>query len=90
MRDNFWSRRGENDEEYLSALQQRTEELYQVPDQSPDEDGIIEAAVLILRDTLVLPRMVAPIFINDELNLLALQEAQYNDEIGRASCRERV
>ncbi len=80
MRDNFWSRRGENDEEYLSALQQRTEELYQVPDQSPDEDGIIEAAVLILRDTLVLPRMVAPIFINDELNLLALQEAQYNDE----------
>lgn len=80
MRDNFWSRRGENDEEYLSALQQRTEELYQVPDQSPDENGIIEAAVLILRDTLVLPRMVAPIFINDELNLLALQEAQYNDE----------
>lgn len=80
MRDDFWSRRGDNEEEYLSALQQRTEELYQVPDKVPDEQGVIEAAVLILRDTLVLPRMVAPIFITDEMNLMAIQEAQYNDE----------
>ncbi len=58
------------------ALSQRTEELYRVPNLEPNEDGIIETAVLPLRDLVVFPRMVAPIFIGREASLLAVQEAQ--------------
>ncbi len=66
----------EDHDSYNPALTQRTEELYRVPNLEPDEDGIVEAAVLPLRDLVVFPRMVAPIFIGREASLLAVQEAQ--------------
>ncbi len=66
----------EEQDGYNLALSQRTEELYRVPNLEPNEDGIIEAAVLPLRDLVVFPRMVAPIFIGREASLLAVQEAQ--------------
>jgi ATP-dependent Lon protease len=66
----------EEQDSFNLALSQRTEELYRVPNLEPNEDGIIEAAVLPLRDLVVFPRMVAPIFIGRESSLLAVQEAQ--------------
>lgn len=80
MKDELWTARGENNDEFLSALQQRTDELYQIPDKEPNEDGIIEGPVLVLRDTIVFPRMVSPIFITPGQNQDAIQEAQYNYE----------
>ncbi|MCE7919818.1 MAG: endopeptidase La [Chloroflexi bacterium] len=41
----------------------------------PKADGLIEAAVLPLRDMVIFPRMVSPIFIGREASLLALEEA---------------
>ncbi|NOY97974.1 MAG: endopeptidase La [Chloroflexi bacterium] len=45
-----------------------------------DEDGLIEALVLPLRDLVIFPRMVSPIFVGREASLLAIQDAQANNQ----------
>lgn len=78
MKSDDWYSRQSNPEDFSSAIHQRTEELYRVPDCEPDEDGIIECPVMILRDIVVFPRMISPVFIPPGANLLAIQEAQFN------------
>ena len=78
MRSDDWIQRPEDPEEFSSSMHQRTEELYRIPDGEPDSDGCIEAPVFILRDVVVFPRMISPIFVTPGPNLLAIQEAQYN------------
>ena len=73
---NHTSEWNERDDNFTPALSQRTEELYRVPNREPDEQGLIEAPVLPLRDLVVFPRMVSPIFVGREPSLLAIQEAQ--------------
>ncbi len=70
----------EEEDNFDLTLSQRTEELYRIPNREPDEDGIIEAAVLPLRDLVVFPRMVSPIFVGREGSLLAVQEAQHKEQ----------
>ncbi len=70
----------EEEDNFDLTLSQRTEELYRVPNREPDEDGIIQAAVLPLRDLVVFPRMVSPIFVGREGSLLAVQEAQLKEQ----------
>ena len=62
------------------TLSQRTEELYRVPNMEPNADGLIEAVVLPLRDMVIFPRMVSPIFVGREASLLAVQEAQRKEQ----------
>jgi len=71
-----------NDEEdnFNLALSQRTEELYRIPTMEADADGLITAFVLPLRDLVIFPRMVSPIFVGRETSLLAVQEAQMNNQ----------
>jgi ATP-dependent Lon protease len=78
MRSDDWFVRQDNAEDYSSTLHQRTEELYRIPDSFPGEDGLVELPVLVLRDIVVLPRMVSPIFVTPGPNLSAVQEAQAN------------
>jgi ATP-dependent Lon protease len=78
MKNEDWSPQPEEEEDYSSALHQRTEELYRIPDTKSDKDGLIECPVLPLRDLVVFPRMVSPIFIAPGQGLLAIQEAQFN------------
>jgi ATP-dependent Lon protease len=66
----------EHEGDFAPALSQRTEELYRVPNLEPDADGLVEAPVLPLRDLVVFPRQVSPIFVGREASLLAAQEAQ--------------
>jgi ATP-dependent Lon protease len=78
MRSDDWFPRQDNSEEFSSALHQRTEELYRIPEGEVDSEGFIECPVLILRDIVVFPHMISPIFITPGPNLLAIQDAQYN------------
>lgn len=78
IRDKDWYF-GDEDDNFGEALHRRTEELYGVPDAIPDEDGFIECPVLPLRDLVVFPHMVSPIFIGREASLLAIEDAQIND-----------
>ena len=77
MKDD-WSR-SDMPEDYTSGLHQRTEELYRIPDAEPDQDGLIECPVFVMRDMVVFPRMISPVFIEPGTNLLAIQEAQIDE-----------
>ncbi len=70
----------EPEDNFDSGAAQRTEELYRIPNIEPNSEGLIEAAVLPLRDMVVFPRMVSPIFVGREISLLAVQEAQRKNQ----------
>jgi ATP-dependent Lon protease len=71
-----WKKRLDNPDEFTAALYQRTDELYQVTDSTPDEDGTIYCPVLVMRDIVVFPRMVSPIFVSPGQNLDAITHVQ--------------
>ncbi len=79
MRNNDWFLRSD-DNDFGEALNRRTEELYSTPDAVVDEDGLIECPVLPLRDLVVFPRMISPVFINQDSVALAIEDAQANDQ----------
>jgi len=73
-----WKKRLDNSEEFTAALYQRTDELYQVNDAMPDENGMILCPALVMRDIVVFPRMVSPIFIAPGQNMEAITFVQKN------------
>ena len=75
MRDDEWYPRDE-DHGLGEVLYRRTEELYNIPDSVPGSDGTIECPVLPLRDVVIFPRMVSPIFVGREASLLAIENAR--------------
>jgi ATP-dependent Lon protease len=78
MNQNDWD--FEEEENFGVALSQRTEELYRVPNWEVDDEGLIEAWAVPLRDLVIFPKMVSPIFVGRETSLLAIQEAQDNNQ----------
>jgi len=78
MKDSDWYYHDEDDD-FGEAVHRRTEELYKVPDAVIDPDGLIECPVLPLRDLVIYPRMVAPVFVGREASLLAIEEAQMDN-----------
>lgn len=70
----------EEEDNFDLTLSQRTEELYRIPNMEPNADGLIMAAVLPLRDMVIFPRMVSPIFVGREASLLAVQEAHRKEQ----------
>lgn len=70
----------EGDEDFGMALHQRTEELYQTLNAELNDEGEIECLGLILRETLVFPRMVSPIFIDGAENLITAKLASESNE----------
>ena len=79
MRDDDWYSTDE-EEEFSETLHHRTEELYSIPDAVPDAEGLIECYVLPLRDLVIFPRMVSPVFLSQEIAMLAAEEAQANNQ----------
>lgn len=78
MNENFYL--NQDDEFSMNGMNQRAEELYQIPDMEVDDNGEIECAAIIMRDMIVFPRMVTPIFVSPGANYNAIQEAQFNFE----------
>ena len=74
MRSNDWYLKDDEDE-FGDALHRRTEELYNIPDAIPDEEGLIECPVLPMRDMVVFPHMVSPVFLSIDMAILAIEEA---------------
>ena len=67
-------------EEYASALQQRTEELYRIPDGKPDRNGFLSRPVIVFREVVVFPHMISPIFVPQGAGLMAIQDAQFEGQ----------
>ncbi|MBK5107675.1 MAG: endopeptidase La [Anaerolineales bacterium] len=68
------------EDEFGETLHRRTEELYSVQDALTDDDGFIECPAIPLRDLVIFPRMVSPIFVGREGSLLAIENTQLEDQ----------
>ena len=79
MRNRDWFLR-EDEDEFGETLHRRTEELYSVQDTLSDENGFIECPAIPLRDLVIFPRMVSPIFVGREGSLLAIEDTQLEDQ----------
>ncbi len=79
MKNSDWYFRDDEDD-FGDALHRRTEELYSIPDAMPDEEGLIECPVLPLRDVVIFPHMVSPVFLSQAAAILAIEDAQLNDQ----------
>ncbi len=78
MKESDWYYHDEDDD-FGEAVHRRTEELYKVPDAVTDPEGLIECPVLPLRDLVIYPHMVAPVFVGREGSLLAIEESQMDN-----------
>ncbi|MBI3360927.1 MAG: endopeptidase La [Chloroflexi bacterium] len=61
-------------------LGRQAEELYGTIEAELDDDGLIECPVLPLRDMVVFPHMVSPLFVGREGSLAAVTAANQNHE----------
>ncbi len=68
------------DLDFEDMLEDQTEELYRVRDLRPDSRGLIEALVLPLRDMIVFPNMISPLFVGREGSLEAIFESQARNQ----------
>jgi ATP-dependent Lon protease len=68
------------EDEFGETLHRRTEELYSVQDALADEEDFIECPAIPLRDLVIFPRMVSPIFVGREGSLLAIEDTQLEDQ----------
>jgi ATP-dependent Lon protease len=57
------------------SMTRRADELYAIGDARPDDQGLIECAVLPLRDSVLYPNMVTPLFVSHEPTLAAVADA---------------
>jgi ATP-dependent Lon protease len=61
--------------EFGEAFGRRADELYEIDDAPVDEEGLIECSVLPLRDVVLFPKMVVPLFVGHAPTLAAIEEA---------------
>jgi ATP-dependent Lon protease len=62
--------------EFSDVMNRRAEELYDVTEAEPDEDGLIECPLIPLRDMVLFPHMVTPLFVGREKSMAAISAAQ--------------
>ena len=78
MDENNWD--PYDNEDFADAMQRRSEELYSVQDLLPNDKGLIEGPVLPMRDVVIYPHMVSPIFVGRESTLWAIEDAQEKNQ----------
>ena len=62
--------------EFADSMGRRAEELYDIAEAEPDDDGLIECPLLPLREMVMFPHMVTPLFVGREKSLAAIHAAQ--------------
>ena len=60
---------------FANSLGRQADELYDVPDAEADDEGLIELPLLSLRDLVMFPHMVTPLFVGRERSMAAINEA---------------
>jgi ATP-dependent Lon protease len=69
----------DNNDHISAALLQRSDELNEIPNLSQDENGFIHSKALVLKDFIIFPKMISPIFVtemNDIQVILDVLEAK--------------
>ncbi len=78
MADTKWNDDKEGYQDLATNLSQRTEELFRIPDAEADEKGTFLASIIILRNNVIFPRMISPVFIEQQENFDSIQYALEN------------
>ena len=78
MSEPKWNDDKDNYQDIAASLSQRTEELFRIPDAEIDEKGTFIASIIILRNNVIFPRMISPVFIEQQENFDAIQYALEN------------
>ncbi len=60
---------------FADTMGRQADELYDVPDAEIDDDGLVELPLLPLRDLVMFPHMVTPLFVGRERSMAAISEA---------------
>ncbi len=66
--------------EWSNAIGRRADALYDIREAAVDESGLIECSVLPLRDIVLFPNMVTPLFVSQDESMLAIEEVSRNNE----------
>ena len=61
--------------DFGDVMSRRADELYDVDDAPLDDEGLVEITVLPVRDLVIYPNMVTPLFVGHEPTLAAVEEA---------------
>jgi len=75
MKDEHWSPQIDDDE-LLGNIHKRTEELYRISNRDYDEIDHFISPAFVLKDMVVFPRMISPIFLSDDAGSQAINVAQ--------------
>ncbi len=66
--------------DFTTNINQRTEELFRIPESDLDDEGCFVAPVVVLKESVIFPKMITPIFIGNQKNLEAIRYALQNDQ----------
>jgi len=76
MNDDQWFPPSDDDSEIIGNIHQRTEELYRIVNRDSNQDNIFVSPAFILKDVVVFPHMISPIFLNEDSGPQAVKAAQ--------------
>jgi ATP-dependent Lon protease len=76
MNDEQWFPPSDDDDDLFGNIHQRTEELYRIVNRESDETGTFISPAFVLKDVVVFPRMISPVFLSNETSHLAVEAAQ--------------
>lgn len=76
MNDDNWFLQGDDDDDFMGNIHQRTEELYRISNRDQGESGTFVSPAFVLTDVVVFPRMISPIFLNNGISSKAVEAAQ--------------
>ena len=85
MNDEFWLPM-DDDSEFFGNIHQRTEELYRINNRDIGSNNSFICPAIILRDVVVFPKMISPIFITNEADPQAIDAAQSENKTVVALC----
>ena len=80
MADDNWFPQADDDNDLMGNIHQRTEELYRIINHDQEDDGTFVSPAFILKDVVVFPRMISPIFLSNESSPKAVDAAQQENQ----------
>lgn len=76
MNDEQWFPPSDDENDLMGNIHQRTEELYRISNRESDENKVFVSPAFVLKDVVVFPKMISPIFIGNEISPKAIEAAQ--------------
>jgi len=80
MKEDNWFPPADDDDDLMGNIHQRTEELYRIVNHDPGESGTFVSPAFILKDVVVFPRMISPIFLSSDSSPMAVNAAQQQNQ----------